>query len=428
MEENKNFHGEEEQLRMELPEAIAQEVPTAEASPEEEILPPAAEGEQFSIRIPEPPLRKKKGKAHYIWTTLFILMNVAVLLFTAISDFGGSKEPPDSLTAIGVISKNWYYIIFAVIAFAVGILLEVGKLSFMTKRTTGKGRFKLCVQTVLLGKYYDNITPLASGGQPFQIYHLSKNGVETGKATSVIISSFFLNQLTFIILCLAAVILDATGVLSCSAEIFQEGSAMRTNFQILRIFSYIGIALGSFLPLTVLLFFAFPRTSLGMLQGGIKVLHKLHLVKNPALTNMKVFRTIVQSSRSIKQIAELLDAVFKRSLLRRAELRGLLGDVFHAALFRLRYPRERNQRVAPDLSASPLYFLRGLPRPHARHFRRGGSDVLRRLQRADSRPGALLYGDDHLALSELLFLHHHRASDPALSFGEKEETLRLTVR
>ena len=223
MEENKNFHGEEEQLRMELPEAIAQEVPTAEASPEEEILPPAAEGEQFSIRIPEPPLRKKKGKAHYIWTTLFILMNVAVLLFTAISDFGGSKEPPDSLTAIGVISKNWYYIIFAVIAFAVGILLEVGKLSFMTKRTTGKGRFKLCVQTVLLGKYYDNITPLASGGQPFQIYHLSKNGVETGKATSVIISSFFLNQLTFIILCLAKIKMDETGVLRCWAEIFQEG-------------------------------------------------------------------------------------------------------------------------------------------------------------------------------------------------------------
>ena len=310
MEENKNFHGEEEQLRMELPEAIAQEAPTAEASPEEEILPPAAEGEQLSIRIPEPPLRKKKGKAHYIWTTLFILMNVAVLLFTAISDFGGSKEPPDSLTAIGVISKNWYYIIFAVIAFAVGILLEVGKLSFMTKRTTGKGRFKLCVQTVLLGKYYDNITPLASGGQPFQIYHLSKNGVETGKATSVIISSFFLNQLTFIILCLAAVILDATGVLSCSAEIFQEGSAMRTNFQILRIFSYIGIALGSFLPLTVLLFFAFPRTSLGMLKGGIKVLHKLHLVKNPALTNMKGFRTIVQSSRSIKQIAKSFWTLF----------------------------------------------------------------------------------------------------------------------
>ena len=157
---------------------------------------------------------------------------------------------------------------------------------------------------------YDNITPLASGGQPFQIYHLSKNGVETGKATSVIISSFFLNQLTFIILCLAAVILDATGVLSCSAEIFQEGSAMRTNFQILRIFSYIGIALGSFLPLTVLLFFAFPRTSLGMLKGGIKVLHKLHLVKNPALTNMKVFRTIVQSSRSIKQIAKSFWTLF----------------------------------------------------------------------------------------------------------------------
>ena len=47
-----------------------------------------------------------------------------------------------------------------------------------------------------------------------------------------------------------------------------------------------------------------------MLKGGIKVLHKLHLVKNPALTNMKVFRTIVQSSRSIKQIAKSFWTLF----------------------------------------------------------------------------------------------------------------------
>lgn len=262
-----------------------------------------ADCKQLEVDELKAPLKAKpKSKSGKIWTILFILLNVAVIAYTAIADFS-NEATPDTPTALKVISENWYYLIFAIIAFTAGIVLEAGKLSFMMHRTTGKGRFKLCFQTMILGKYYDGVTPLASGGQPFQIYHLSKNGVKTGKATSIIITSFFLNQLTFTILCIVACVLDSVGVLNC-AEIFAaEGSAMRGNFEILRIFSYVGIALGAIVPLSVLLFFVFPSGSIKLMKGGIALLSKLRIIKNKEIATMKTIRTTAQSSRSIKEIA-----------------------------------------------------------------------------------------------------------------------------
>lgn len=294
---------EKEQSESELPVFSAQSSEN-ETQPEGESAEISEKSaEQLELEELKAPLQKKpKGKSGKIWTVLFILMNIAVLAYTAIADFS-NEATPDSPTALRVISENWYYIVFAVIAFIAGILLDAGKLSFMTHRTTGKGRFKLCVQTTLLGKYYDGVTPLASGGQPFQIYHLSKNGVNTGKATSIVITSFFLNQLTFIILCIVACVLDAVGVLRCTDIFAVEGSAMRGNFEILRVFSYVGIALGAVVPLSILLFFAFPRGSVKTMKGGIALLSKLRIIKNKDVATMKVMRTTAQSSRSIKEIA-----------------------------------------------------------------------------------------------------------------------------
>lgn len=40
--------------------------------------------------------------------------------------------------------------------------------------------------TSMLGFFYSAITPMATGGQPFQIYHMNKRGIPAGTATSVI--------------------------------------------------------------------------------------------------------------------------------------------------------------------------------------------------------------------------------------------------
>lgn len=42
----------------------------------------------------------------------------------------------------------------------------------------------------LLGYFFSNLTPMATGGQPFQIYHLKKNGIDAKTSTNVMMSRF----------------------------------------------------------------------------------------------------------------------------------------------------------------------------------------------------------------------------------------------
>lgn len=52
----------------------------------------------------------------------------------------------------------------------------------------------------LMGFYYSNITPGASGGQPMQIYYMNKKGVPIGIGTSGISMKFIANQLMTVLM------------------------------------------------------------------------------------------------------------------------------------------------------------------------------------------------------------------------------------
>ncbi len=42
----------------------------------------------------------------------------------------------------------------------------------------------------LMGYFFSNLTPMATGGQPFQIYHLQKNGIDAKTSTNIVMSRF----------------------------------------------------------------------------------------------------------------------------------------------------------------------------------------------------------------------------------------------
>lgn len=55
-------------------------------------------------------------------------------------------------------------------------------------------------RNIIFGKFFSFITPMSIGGQPYQIYHLSKIGVKTEDATNIIISRTL--EISFVILLL----------------------------------------------------------------------------------------------------------------------------------------------------------------------------------------------------------------------------------
>ena len=70
------------------------------------------------------------------------------------------------------------------------------------KKYTKKSGIKLMITTQL----FHAITPFASGGQPWQIYRLKKEGIPLSKSTNIIIEDFITYQIALILLGLIAVI------------------------------------------------------------------------------------------------------------------------------------------------------------------------------------------------------------------------------
>ena len=103
-----------------------------------------------------------------------------------------------------------------------------------------KGAFECAV----LGKYYDNITPLGAGGQPFQIVYLKKRGLSTGTSAALPIAGFLMLQFAFLLI---------------AAVVFIFNGSVTQNVAAIRISAYVGLAFYLFVPVCIVLFAYIPH-------------------------------------------------------------------------------------------------------------------------------------------------------------------------
>ena len=116
-----------------------------------------------------------------ITTILFFVLVGGVLCWTAYNDFfSGKKELPSPEYLYSIFSTRWFYLLFAFFSLACCYFFKALKHSLLAKKLKGKWRFGLCLDTAVIGLYYNYVTPLAVGGQPFEIYNLTKNGFSVG--------------------------------------------------------------------------------------------------------------------------------------------------------------------------------------------------------------------------------------------------------
>ncbi len=243
-------------------------------------------------------ISKRQRTFKNVCAVLFIVLVVAVLLITAYQDFFNNPEPFPSWEELSHILKNsWYFLALALLCLVLCYVFKGLKLSIMCKNTTGKWHFKTCLETGILGHYYNYVTPLAVGGQPFEIYHLSKHGVKSGAATSLPIAAYFLNQLSFVIISLISIILYKDNVLGLPVEIL---SGMPTFINAIAI---VGLTLAIVTPATVIIFSVMPRFCSILVHFVINLASKLRLIRNPKKTTYTTLKTVIHNSNCIKKIS-----------------------------------------------------------------------------------------------------------------------------
>ncbi len=242
-------------------------------------------------------INKRQKLFKTLFTVLFIIFVVGVLIFTFYKDFFGREEKfPTWGEMKGILSEGWKYFLFALLALFLCYLFKALKLSILCKPLSGKFHFKTCFETGIIGHYYNYVTPLAVGGQPFEIYHLSKHGVHGGVASSLPIATYVLNQFAFVIIGIVFMIMFKFNTLGTSSQLL---STFPITFTVMAI---VGLSLCFVTPFLILLFCLMPRVGATLVHWVVFIGAKLKIIKNPKKTTYKFVKNIVNNTQCLKKI------------------------------------------------------------------------------------------------------------------------------
>ncbi|MDE6441507.1 MAG: flippase-like domain-containing protein [Clostridia bacterium] len=250
-----------------MPDNELEQVNTQEkTAPDEEVQAEGvdcAELPDEEMQTVQPPKKGKYGWVGYVLLLVVIALGI-YLMFHVVYDMGEDVKSFDEV----IMASDWR---FALITLAVILAIFMClwfEYAVVMKTTTGKFRLVTSLKVAFLGKFYDNITPFATGGQPMQIYYLNKKGLGGGVSSAVVLIRYFAWMFSWIIL--DFIFMAAfTNVL--------DGQPSRL---LLLIAGWIGLGINVMLPLLLILFVVMPKFSRAITGGVITLGHKIRIVKD----------------------------------------------------------------------------------------------------------------------------------------------------
>lgn len=231
-------------------------------------------------------VRKGKSKKKKIINLLFFILNIiivaGILVYNILNESGDSS--PFNFKDINPLFFGLY-----VLLILVTLMLDVFVIVDLVKKATGKFRFNLAFKSFSIMRYYDNITPMSVGGQPFMVSYLVHHEVSGSSSLSIPMKKFIVQQLAWSLVCLVGLI--------CSFVLHL------LNNPIIYIFSIIGFTIN----FGLILFILFGSTSRKLVRNiaflGLKLASKLHLVKNYKKNLKKVLTFINEYNAIMKEFS-----------------------------------------------------------------------------------------------------------------------------
>ncbi len=232
---------------------------------------------------------KAKNRKWWIKTVLLLaLIAVSIAMMFTITKYVGG-DTVDIGTMIR--GANWIWFAGLIGMVLLAILLESMKYSYLLKISTGKWRIKNSVKVMFLGKYYDGITPLGTGGQPFQIYYLHKKDIPAGVATAVPLVKYIVNTIVF---CLIAV-----GLLITAHFCMNISSIGGT---VIMVVAWVSLACNFAIPLIIVFASLFPRAGKKLIVFIVGLLNKIRIVKHKYPTMKKYVYEMDEYRHSLKSL------------------------------------------------------------------------------------------------------------------------------
>lgn len=235
----------------------------------------------------------KKRRRSIIINLCLLLVNIVFMSFIVKklidSTVGSGQDMMQSLLSHG--SRLWW-LAGGLGVYLLYILAQTLMYQVLIKDLTGKRRIWLSYDVAILGKYYDNITPFAVGGQPMQIVRLATNGISAGTSTSIPIIKMMINNLVNMLLALGFFVFGLPKL--PTTEGFND-----ILLVLLEIVGVIGLIITVLLVLFMFLISSGRLFTRSFVSGILRIGYKLKIVKNYRQTFKKVMNQVAEYKASM---------------------------------------------------------------------------------------------------------------------------------
>ncbi|WP_077368561.1 lysylphosphatidylglycerol synthase transmembrane domain-containing protein [Anaerosalibacter sp. Marseille-P3206] len=119
---------------------------------------------------------------------MLIITVMTLIIITASVDL---KDLPGLLS-----NTNSIYLLFAVIMMAGDWVFDGLVLNLITRTVYGKINYFKSLKIAVIGQYYSAITPFSTGGQPVQVYLMSKDNISVPKGSLILFNKFLIYQMS----------------------------------------------------------------------------------------------------------------------------------------------------------------------------------------------------------------------------------------
>ncbi len=224
-------------------------------------IPQQTEEDKAKLDASQQAVSKRSGKKKKIWNVVMFLINICVIAGIFIYQILAGDFV--SLTEISV---DIGFLFVCILIFCFALFFDTISISYLIRKACKRPRFALGYKTNICGRYYDAITPLSTGGQPFQVVYLMGRDVPSTSALSIPIAKLFFQQLAWFIASSIALIVSFVNYSSFNS--------------LVNISSYIGFVL-TFAMLFLTIFLSVSK-SVGkkLVAKTLKLLQKMKIVKN----------------------------------------------------------------------------------------------------------------------------------------------------
>lgn len=244
---------------------IIEQIPVIVPPKEEEV----SEEDKQKLEEATQKVSKSKGKKKKWFNLLFLLINLVIVALILVNQ----AQQEEGVLPFQVLWSQ--YLSFDKLMMLAGIwiavmIFETLKFAILIYDSTKRHRLFLAYKVAAIGRYYDVITPMGSGGQPFEVFYLKAHGLTSADSLSVTLGRYVFGQICFVLL----------GIIVSISSASSGATTGSITQNVVSAASWIGIFLNAALIFLVAFLSFSKKLSRKVISGILTLLQKMKIIKN----------------------------------------------------------------------------------------------------------------------------------------------------